>query len=192
LRKNLVQTFQRIALCIFGWVCVLLLVATVHGQDRLLPELPQANSPVTLVAASDPVTGKSEFRYRGNNIPPVIRVQPGSILNIEYKNELVAESKEECVGHPCMQMTNLHFHGLHVSPNAPQDDALSMMASPGQTLHYSVEVPPQQPPGLYWYHPHPHGESYVQDLDGMSGAIVDGKNTVPIVRRRPGSLGKYE
>jgi len=172
LRKNLVQTFQRIALCISGWVCVDLFVATVHGQDQLLPELPQANSPVTLVAASDPVTGKSEFRYRGNNIPPVIRVQPGSILNIEYKNELVAESKEECVGHPCMQMTNLHFHGLHVSPNAPQDDALSMMASPGQTLHYSVEVPPQQPPGLYWYHPHPHGESYVQDLDGMSGAIV--------------------
>jgi FtsP/CotA-like multicopper oxidase with cupredoxin domain len=71
-----------------------------------------------------------------------------------------------------MQMTNLHFHGLHVSPNAPQDDVLSMMASPGETLHYSVQVPPQQPPGLYWYHTHSHGESYVQDLDGMSGAIV--------------------
>ena len=47
-----------------------------------------------------------------------------------------------------------------------------MIASPGQTLHYSVQVPPQAPPGLYWYHTHPHGESYVQDLDGMSGAIV--------------------
>jgi hypothetical protein len=105
LRKNLVQTFQRMALGISGWVCVYLLVATVHGQNQLLPELPQTNSPVTLAAASDPVTGKSEFRYQGNNIPPVIRVQPGSILNIEYKNELVAESKEECVGHPCMQMT---------------------------------------------------------------------------------------
>mgnify|MGYP003694392017 CR=1 FL=1 len=102
----------------------------------------------------------------------MIRVQPGSILNVEYKNELAAQSKEECVGHPCMQMTNLHFHGLHVSPNAPQDDVLDMMASPGQTLHYSVQVPPQQPPGLYWYHTHSHGESYVQDLDGMSGAIV--------------------
>src|SRR5712664_3650023 len=164
--------FQKVALGTSGSVCVCLLVATVRGQDRIVPELPQASSPVTLVAASDPVTGKSEFRYQGNNIPPVIRVQPGSILNIEYKNELVAKSKEECVGHPCMQMTNLHFHGLHVSPNAPQDDALSMMASPGQTLHYSLEVPPQQPPGLYWYHTHPHGESYVQDLDGMSGAIV--------------------
>jgi FtsP/CotA-like multicopper oxidase with cupredoxin domain len=125
-----------------------------------------------LTAASDPTTGKSEFRYRGNNVPPVIRVQPGSILNVEYENELAAQSREDCFGHPCMQMTNLHFHGLHVSPNAPQDDVLDMMASPGETLHYSVQVPPQQPPGLYWYHTHSHGESYIQDLDGMSGAIV--------------------
>jgi FtsP/CotA-like multicopper oxidase with cupredoxin domain len=102
----------------------------------------------------------------------VIRVQPGSILNVEYENELAAQSREDCFGHPCMQMTNLHFHGLHVSPNAPQDDVLDMMASPGETLHYSVQVPPQQPPGLYWYHTHSHGESYIQDLDGMSGAIV--------------------
>src|SRR5262245_61813063 len=71
-----------------------------------------------------------------------------------------------------MNMTNLHFHGLHVSPDATQDDVLDMMASPGKTLHYSVQVPPQQPPGFYWYHTHSHGESYVQDLDGMSGAIV--------------------
>jgi FtsP/CotA-like multicopper oxidase with cupredoxin domain len=127
---------------------------------------------VSLVAASDPVTGKSEFRYQDNNTPPLIRVQPGSTLEVEYKNKLDAQSKEDCAGHPCMNMTNLHFHGLHVSPNAPQDDVLDMMASPGETLHYSVEVPPQQPPGLYWYHTHSHGESYVQDLDGMSGAIV--------------------
>jgi suppressor of ftsI len=167
-----VQMLQKLTLGSFGWITICLLVAAARGQDRILPELPRATSPVTLVAASDPVTGKSEFRYRGKNMPPVIRVQPGSVLNVEYENELAVQSREECVGHPCMQMTNLHFHGLHVSPNAPQDDALDMIASPGQTLHYSVEVPPQQPPGLYWYHPHPHGESYVQDLDGMSGAIV--------------------
>ena len=165
LQKLLPFTFRSIA-------TIGLLVAPASGQDRILPELPQARTPVTLVAASDPVTGKSEFRYQGNNTPPVIRVQPGTVLNVEYKNELAAQSKEECVGHPCMNMTNLHFHGLHVSPNAPQDDVLDMMASPGETLHYSVQVPPQQPPGLYWYHTHSHGESYVQDLDGMSGAIV--------------------
>src|SRR5437763_11138923 len=148
------------------------LVAALGGQDRMLPELPQARTSVMLVATTDPVSGKSEVGYRGNNTPPLIRVEPGTVLNVEYKNELAPESKEDCFGHPCMQMTNLHFHGLHVSPNAPQDDVLDMMASPGETLHYSVQVPLQQPPGLYWYHTHSHGESYVQDLDGMSGAIV--------------------
>jgi len=71
-----------------------------------------------------------------------------------------------------MNMTNLHFHGLHVSPHAPQDDVVSMMAMPGETLQYKVEIPRNQPPGLYWYHPHAHGESNKQVLDGMSGAIV--------------------
>jgi FtsP/CotA-like multicopper oxidase with cupredoxin domain len=71
-----------------------------------------------------------------------------------------------------MDMTNLHFHGLTVSPNAPQDDVLGMLAMPGQALHYSVEIPRDHPPGLFWYHTHPHGESHRQVLDGMSGAIV--------------------
>jgi suppressor of ftsI len=168
-----VQTSQKVALFISTWVAVIgLVAAAATAQDRLLPELPEARSPITLIAATHPVTGKSEFRYGDNNTPPVIRVEPGTVLNVEYKNELAPQSKEDCFGHPCMQMTNLHFHGLHVSPNAPQDDVLDMMASPDETLHYSVQVPPQQPPGLYWYHTHSHGESYVQDLDGMSGAIV--------------------
>ena len=69
-----------------------------------------------------------------------------------------------------MNMTNLHFHGLHVSPNSPQDDVISMLAMPGESLHYVVDISRNQPPGLYWYHTHPHGESYKQALDGMSGA----------------------
>ena len=168
------------------WVAAIgLVAAAATAQDRLLPELPEARSPITLIAATHPVTGKSEFRYGDSNTSPVIRVQPGTVLNVEYKNELAPQSREDCFGHPCMQMTNLHFHGLHVSPNAPQDDVLDMMASPGETLHYSVQVPLQQPPGLYWYHTHSHGESYVQDLDGMSGAIVvEGiERYVPEVRK---------
>ena len=167
------QISPKLGPTILRWtVTIGLPVATAGGQTQILPELPQARTPVTLVAATDSTSGKSEFRYQGRNTPPVIRVQPGSVLNVEYKNELTVHSKEQCVGGPCMNMTNLHFHGLHVSPNAPQDDVLDMMASPGETLRYSVRVPPQQPPGLYWYHTHSHGESYVQDLDGMSGAIV--------------------
>ncbi len=151
---------------------IALLVTSATERDRMLPELPEATEPVKLAAATDPITGKSEFRYQASNIPPVLRVKPGSTLRVEYDNHLAVRSREQCVDRPCMNMTNLHFHGLHVSPNAPQDDLLDMIAMPGQTLRYAVQVPVQQAPGLYWYHTHPHGESYRQDLDGLSGAIV--------------------
>jgi FtsP/CotA-like multicopper oxidase with cupredoxin domain len=51
-----------------------------------------------------------------------------------------------------------------------------MLAVPGESLHYTVDIPADQPPGLYWYHTHPHGESYQQDLDGISGAGCATKN----------------
>jgi len=161
--------------------CLLLLVYSfaVQAQDSSqydkgarLPDLPETTSPLTLLAINDPVTGKSAFSFEGKEIPPVIRSSPGSKIEIEYRNRMSRTSKEVCVDGPCMNMTNLHFHGLHVSPNAPQDDVISMMAMPGEGLHYVVDIPEDQPPGLYWYHTHPHGESYQQSLDGMSGAIV--------------------
>jgi suppressor of ftsI len=162
--------------------CLLLLLAcgfTVQAQDirqnvkgAPLPDIPEAKSPVTLSAVNGPVTGKSAFSFDGKETPPVIRSAPGSKIEIEYLNKMSRNSKEVCVDGPCMNMTNLHFHGLHVSPNAPQDDVISMMAMPGQSLQYVADIPLDQPPGLYWYHTHPHGESYQQDLDGMSGAIV--------------------
>jgi FtsP/CotA-like multicopper oxidase with cupredoxin domain len=138
----------------------------------LLSNPPEARSPVDLTAINDPDTGKAAFLFKGREDPPVIRAVPGEDLRISYVNAMATDSHEKCIDGPCMNMTNLHFHGLHVSPDAPQDDVISMMALPGQTLHYIVNVPIDQPPGLYWYHTHPHGESYQQDLDGMSGAIV--------------------
>jgi suppressor of ftsI len=127
---------------------------------------------ILALTSSWPSAGKSAFSFAGQEIPPVIRASPGEDIRLTYKNEMSAQSRERCVDGLCMNMTNLHFHGLHVSPNAPQDDVLTMIAMPGESLQYVVNIPLDQPPGLYWYHTHPHGESYQQDLDGMSGAIV--------------------
>jgi suppressor of ftsI len=142
------------------------------AQNVTLPELPQVNGSFTLSAATDSASGKSHFRYNGNDVPPTIRVRPGQDIRVEYVNALSPVSKERCVMMPCSNRSNLHFHGLHVSPESPQDDVLTMSAAPGKTLRYTVSVPRNQPPGLFWYHPHQHMESYRQDLDGMSGAIV--------------------
>ncbi len=137
------------------------------------PELRSKNHSLSLTLhAATTSDGKSSFYFNGQPNAPTLRVSPGDQLKIAYVNDLPNELHEKCLIGPCMDMTNLHFHGLTVSPDAPQDDVLGMMATPGQTLHYDVQIPKDHPPGLYWYHTHPHGESYQQALDGMSGALV--------------------
>jgi FtsP/CotA-like multicopper oxidase with cupredoxin domain len=145
------------------------------AQTVSLPEPSQVRATghvvsLTLHAVNE--NGRDAFAFDGTTVAPVIRASPGDILKITYINDLPPKSSEACAVNPCMNMTNLHFHGLAVSPDAPQDDVLGMLALPGQVLHYSVKIPRDHVPGLFWYHTHPHGESHRQVLDGMSGAIV--------------------
>ena len=158
------------------------------AQSSSLPEPPQVqarNHVVSLTLHAVNENGRDAFAFNGETVAPVIRASPGDVLKIAYVNDLPPKSTETCAVNPCMDMTNLHFHGLHVSPDAPQDDVLTMIAKPGQVLHYTVKIPRDHPPGLFWYHTHPHGESHRQVLDGMSGAIViEGmERYVPEIRR---------
>src|SRR5271163_4535725 len=174
---RLVRSFLACVTCL-GFFCGVQLEARgpsgaiTVSKPVLVSDPPETRSPVSLKAINDPNTGKAAFSFNGREDPPVIRANPGEDIRLTYTNAMSTHSQEHCVDGPCMNMTNLHFHGLHVSPDAPQDDVITMMAMPGQLLHYIVNIPVDQAPGLYWYHTHPHGESYQQDLDGMSGAIV--------------------
>jgi suppressor of ftsI len=153
----------------------MLLSARGDTQTVLLPDSPQVrakNHVVSLTLRAVNENGRDTFAFDGANVAPVIRASPGDVLRITYVNDLPPKSRETCAISPCMNMTNLHFHGLAVSPSAPQDDVLGMLAMPGEVLHYSVAISRHHPPGLFWYHTHPHGESHRQVLDGMSGAIV--------------------
>jgi FtsP/CotA-like multicopper oxidase with cupredoxin domain len=69
--------------------------------------------------------------------------------------------------------TNLHFHGLTVPPVCHQDDVLATSVNPGDPpFEYRFRIPANEPPGLYWYHPHIHGFTKAQVLGGASGAII--------------------
>jgi FtsP/CotA-like multicopper oxidase with cupredoxin domain len=160
---------MRIPLLLLSIVAI---VNAAVAQQPMLADLPEARGPFTLTALYDSAAGHNAFSYDGKTVPPLIRVSPGGVIKLHYVNSLPEKSYEQCALGPCMNMSNLHFHGLHVSPNSPQDDVLTMMAMPGGSLDYTVVIPDYAPPGLYWYHTHPHGESARQDLDGMSGAIV--------------------
>ncbi|MGD1067494.1 MAG: multicopper oxidase domain-containing protein [Vulcanimicrobiaceae bacterium] len=130
-------------------------------------------------------TAQHLFAYAGRTIAPAIHVVAGGSLLLTYVDDLPSTSRQQCSIGPCTNVTNMHFHGYGGSPNAPADDVLTMLARPGgTTLHYDVPFPPEQPPGLYWYHTHPHTESENQVLDGMAGAmVVDGiERYVPEIR----------
>jgi FtsP/CotA-like multicopper oxidase with cupredoxin domain len=82
--------------------------------------------------------------------------------------------------HAATGATNLHVHGFAVPPVAPQDEVLIGCTDPAtgpascgrRDMVYRYRIPADMPAGLYWYHPHIHGEVQAQLLMGLSGAIV--------------------
>jgi len=67
--------------------------------------------------------------------------------------------------------TNIHTHGLQVSASGNADNPF-LLFKPGETFDYEIQVPPDQPAGFDWYHPHKHGSTAKQLWAGMAGAII--------------------
>jgi len=124
---------------------------------------------------------------------PTLRLHPGDQLILHLHNDLPAGSlsqshlpvtaaqRAEQTGCDASvmdgAMTNLHFHGLTAPPTCHQDEVIRTMVKPGDDFDYRITIPRDEPPGLYWYHPHPHGFSERQVQGGASGAlIVEGLN----------------
>ncbi|MGP6156680.1 MAG: multicopper oxidase family protein [Vulcanimicrobiaceae bacterium] len=141
------------------------------GLPPALPTLPEVDSvngvaELTLQAKFD-ANDRPAFFYQGEEVAPTIRVNPGDTIKLHFQNLL----PQFCaVG--VTSNSNMHFHGLTSSPDAPADDVITVNAAPGQSTDYVVPINTDQPPGLYWYHPHPHGLSSYEVGNGMAGAIV--------------------
>jgi FtsP/CotA-like multicopper oxidase with cupredoxin domain len=122
---------------------------------------------------------------------PTLRVNPGDKLIIHFQNDIpAAQASSQQMSGMQMQVTtsttdsacnaqtmdatstNMHFHGMNVPPVCHQDEVIHTIVQPTQTFDYTVQIPANEPPGLYWYHPHPHGYSDKQVLGGASGALI--------------------
>lgn len=139
--------------------------------------------------------GHARYCYvseRGNP-SPTLRVRAGDLLVLKLHNEIteIKQGGKEAAGGG-MQMstpsgsgsgacthgnftamsTNLHFHGLVIAPSCHQDEVTTTSIGPSETFEYRFQIPTDQPPGLYWYHPHLHGFSKMQVLGGASGALI--------------------
>jgi FtsP/CotA-like multicopper oxidase with cupredoxin domain len=126
------------------------------------------------------------YLYENRIEAPTLRLKPGDLLVLTLKNELTpspasaaAQSHQHSMPGGCTSgamspaSTNVHFHGLTVPPVCHQDDVLNTMIQPGDhPFEYRFRIPQDEPPGLYWYHPHIHGQSKAQVLGGASGALI--------------------
>jgi FtsP/CotA-like multicopper oxidase with cupredoxin domain len=160
----------------------------------------------------------------------------GDALSVKLVNELPVAPNDECnVGCDCSDPnnlprccvaedqypacfhgdnnTNLHFHGSHVSPQAPQDFVLLELRPKGGPTHphgndgthgdhgtvvagsYDYKLDPfrhTQPEGTHWYHPHKHGSTALQVGNGMAGAlIIEGKFDDELRARFGGKLKEH-
>lgn len=127
---------------------------------------------------------------------PTLHVNPGDHLIITVTNNTTNGALMMTIDPPNCgpggnQMTksslNIHYHGTNTSPTCTQDEVIKTLINYGQTFQYNVAFPSNEPPGLYWYHPHVHGIAEGAVLGGASGAIVvDGIEDVqPAVSELP-------
>jgi FtsP/CotA-like multicopper oxidase with cupredoxin domain len=109
---------------------------------------------------------------------PTLVVNPGDSLIIHFQNDMpaatppVSTTMSPCDGMMGTNVTNIHFHGTNIAPVCGQDEVVNTLVQPGQSFDYNVTIPTNEPPGLYWYHPHPHGLSEGQVQGGATGALI--------------------
>jgi suppressor of ftsI len=162
--KGAIQPMLRLAVTVLGalW-CE---VQPAQSQDHVFANPPMLSSrdgrlDVELVAAPGTYTiDGHQFQgmlYNDEYLPPVWRVRLGDALTVILYNRL-------------SEPTNLHFHGLGVSPLGNGDNVF-LHVGPGETFTYQVKIP-EKHVGLFWFHPHMHGNVDPQIIGGMSGGII--------------------
>ena len=99
---------------------------------------------------------------------PTLSIAPGDLVEIKLVNHL-------------HEPTNLHFHGLEISPGGHADN-IFVTVNPGRSFQYRFRLPRDAPTGTFWYHSHlmvpaseaaryPNAGSEEQVFDGLSGLI---------------------
>jgi FtsP/CotA-like multicopper oxidase with cupredoxin domain len=126
--------------------------------------------------------------YEGSLPGPALRVRPGDRLRINLVNQLndvpaglppdspFLCSPTSATGHMLGEgmdtcATNLHLHGVHVSPEGNSDN-IFVTVKGGESFQYEYQIPDNHPAGFHWYHPHQHGTVTNQVFGGLAGPLI--------------------
>lgn len=141
----------------------------------------------------------------GGLLGPTLKVKPGDTIDITLDNELKNPTDVRRPSHPstgvpvCPKMddahgmhhaggvpssddqyTNLHFHGLHVTPRTRTYRGKrvlgdNVLADLGRGKHHiRFRIPKNHDRGTFWYHAHRHGCTDDQVFRGLAGVLLIG------------------
>jgi len=125
-------------------------------------------------------SARDELKFVG----PTLKVKPGDMLKIKIVNRLDDNDCNESAGTTRaapspdkFNITNLHTHGLEVSPAGNSDNVYVGIKPPineneQPSFQYEFVIPDDHPPGTFWYHPHYHESTAMQVGSGMAGALI--------------------
>ncbi|MEO0486912.1 MAG: multicopper oxidase domain-containing protein [Pseudomonadota bacterium] len=165
------------------------------------------SGPVTLTVSE--VNGQPA--YNGKSPGPTLTLEPGGTLDIELVNAL-PPLHDDCTNDVNSfhgrNTTNLHTHGLHVSPTTDStatydaDNVFVSVVPEGQIVPceeicgaevathfrwhkntFRFEIGDTHPTGTFWYHAHKHGSTFQQVGAGLAGPLI--------IPDRPGSMPSY-
>lgn len=117
---------------------------------------------------------------------PTLRVNPGDTLQLNVSDVIQDNEASKMKMHHAaggtvcgdggtatVSSTNVHFHGMPIPPVCHQDDVINTLIQPGTgPFNFNIQIPADNPPGLYWYHPHVHGFTEFQVNGGAAGALI--------------------
>jgi FtsP/CotA-like multicopper oxidase with cupredoxin domain/peroxiredoxin len=127
--------------------------------------------------------------YNGQLCGPVIRVRPGDLLKVTLRNNIPVTEPDTPFDpeHPnvphAFNVTNLHTHGLNVSPEGRSDN-VSLELGPGEYRELCFDLHDKHTCGTMWYHAHKHGSVALQLAGGMAGVLIveGGMDEVPEIK----------
>lgn len=191
-------------LCAGADVCYDLSLRYVDGELRnpaFAKDDPRAVDSVRLRAYAGLVLDEDNAPTSQSNtyVAPVVELAPGDTFRLTFENELPRPQDmvlpgEDANGNPLrcadqpedhnqphcahFNLTNVHTHGLWVSPLGNSDNVL-LTVNPGIKFTYEYNLPNDHPAGTFWYHAHRHGSTAPQLSSGMAGILLIRGNRQP-------------
>jgi FtsP/CotA-like multicopper oxidase with cupredoxin domain len=146
--------------------------------------VPSGTTAITTATPADPA--KNEIRSQGGVLKTILTIAPAMVpygnttrwaLTVNGQTPgptLVAKAGDHLtitLENKTGRSTNLHTHGLGVSPTGNADNPFIEIEN-GKSHTYEIDIPASHPGGTFWYHPHFHHHVAEQLFAGFFGLIV--------------------